>query len=111
MVKFKFTPSRFAEACNILEYQMMLAGHKQTAMRIAPRFVLGEDGEYIVTVKLDEEGDVEGYENVTEAMQRLGAVTPKRFDKLLGEMVEAAKSIVNPPKGGGSETPSSQAQK
>lgn len=99
MVKFKFTPMRFAEACNILEYQMIIAGHRGTAMRIAHRFILNDGGEYIVTVKLDEEGDVEGYENVTEAMQRLGAVTPKRFDKLLDEMVEAAKSIVNPPKG------------
>lgn len=107
MIKFKITPTRFAEACNIIEYLNTLAGNMQTITRIAPRFIQNEAGEYIVKVNLDAEGDIESLENVGEATQKMLGASPKRLEKLRMEFMEAAKAIVDPPSGGDSTGPSS----
>jgi len=100
LLKFKITPERFAEATNILEY-LTLTGkgtNKDLAFRVVPRFLLDENGEYMVKVLLDEDGDITGFEKHNEALLMMTAVNPKRLERLALELVEAAKAIVNPPK-------------
>ena len=101
MIKFKITPSRFAEACNVIEYLNASTKVKDTIIRIAPRFIVGEDGNYLVTVNIDEDGDITSYEGLDAAVMKMVAITPKRLEKLIDEFCEAARSIVNPPNGGG----------
>jgi hypothetical protein len=99
VIKFKITPERFAEACNVIEYINATAKIKETIIRIAPRFILGEDSEYIVKVNVDEDGDIRGFEGAQEAFLKMAAITPKRLEKLVNEFSEAAKGIVNPTNG------------
>jgi hypothetical protein len=68
-------------------------------VRIAPRFIVGDDGEYIVKVTLDADGDIEKYDGMDKAFAKLAAITPKRLEKLVDEFSEAARAIVNPPNG------------
>lgn len=100
MIKFKITGERFAEACNITEYLLVSAGNKDIVIRIAPRFILGDDGNYIVKVHTDSDGDIESYENISDALIKISAVTPKRLDKLVADFQEAIKQIVNPQSAG-----------
>jgi len=100
MVKFKITPERFAEACNIIEYLNAQNKVKETILRIAPRFVLNGDGDYIVAVQYDEDGDITGFEGMDKAFAVMAGVTPKRLEKLVDEFAEAARNIVNPPNAG-----------
>lgn len=101
MLKFKITPERFAEATNILEYLTLTGnGNRDLAYRIIPRFLLDENGEYVVTVKLDEDGDIQNFENYSAAMLKMTSVNPKRLERLKDELTEAAKAIVNPPNTG-----------
>ena len=95
-IKFKITPGRIAEVCNITEYLLISNGHRDTIIRVLPRFIVENDA-YIVNVKVDGEGDIEAFENINAAFGKLAAVTPKRLDKLAGEFAEAGKNIVNPP--------------
>lgn len=101
MIKFKITPARFAEACSILDYLGASAGNIENNIRIAPRFVVNTEGEYIVKVTLDDDGDISALENVGDALMEMAKVTPKRLEKLSKELTEAAKAIVNPPNEGG----------
>jgi hypothetical protein len=105
VIKFKITPSRFAEACNIIEYMNVQAGILETIVRIAPRFILDEAGEYLVKVNLDADGDIESLENIPQALAIMAGASPKRLEKLRMEFMEAAKAIVGPPSGGGSNGP------
>lgn len=107
MVKIKITPSRFAEACSILEYQLVNNGQRDIIISILPRFVLGADGEYLVKVKTDEDGDITGFDDMQAAVLALAQVTPKRLEKLMTQFREAAQSIVNPTSGGDSTGPTS----
>lgn len=100
MIKFKITGERFAEACNITEYLLISAGNKDVVIRIAPRFILNDEGQYIVKVNTDSDGDIQSYENIGEALVKISAVTPKRLDKLVDDFQEAVKQIVNPPSAG-----------
>lgn len=99
MIKVKISADRFADACNVIEYINVTNGSKETAMRLIPRFVLGDDGEYIVKVTLDADGDIAGLEGLDTAFLKLSAMTPKRLEQLSNELTEAAKAIVNPPTG------------
>ncbi len=101
MIKFKITPERFAEACNVIEYLNVSAKVKETVIRVAPRFILDDEGKYIMQVNLDEDGDITGYENADAAFLKMAGITPKRLERLVDEFAEAAKAIVNPPKEGG----------
>ena len=85
---------------NILEYLALTNGNIDTAIRVAPRFILGDDGEYMVTINLDEEGDIASMDGVSDALMKMTAVTPKRLERLANEFMEAAKAIVNPPSAG-----------
>lgn len=96
MVKFKITPERFATVCNIIEYLNAQNREQNTIIRIAPRFVVGEDGEYIVTANLDDDGDIASYDNLPAAFEKMAGITPKRLEKLIVEFAEAANAIVNP---------------
>lgn len=101
MIKFKITPARFAEACSVLDYLGATSGrNKDSVMRIAHRFIVDKDGEYIVKIKLDEDGDIEGFENTEIALTQMMKVTPQRLEKLINEFSEAARAIVNPPSAG-----------
>lgn len=101
MIKFKITPDRFAEACSTLEYLNVQGGSKKTALLCLPRFLLDESGEYAVKVTLDEDGDPK-FEGANEAFLKIvSTINPKRLEKLETELCEAARVIVNPPKGTG----------
>ena len=100
MLKFKVSGMRFAESCNVLEYMNIAGGNRDIAIRIMPRFLLDGD-EYLVKVNIDDDGDITGYENINEALLKMAMVTPKRLEKLVTELMEAAKAIVNPPNEGG----------
>jgi len=107
MIKVIITPARFALAANVMEYLAVSRGSKDVAIRLVPRFIMNGDNDYLVKVKLDEDGDIEGYENMDAAFDKLSKMNPARVDKLAGELVEAAKAIVNPPSEGGSNKPTS----
>ena len=95
-IKFKITPERIAEACNITEYLLLSAGSKEAALRVAPRFGLNDNGEYIVKVNIDDDGDIQSFDELRAAFGKLASVTPKRMEKLAAEFTEAVKQIVNP---------------
>jgi len=99
-IKFKITPGRIAEACSITEYLLINNGHRETVIRVLPRFVLDDEGKYIVTVNVDSDGDITSYDGLAQSFSRMSNVTPKRLDKLAGEFAEAVKDIVNPPNAG-----------
>jgi hypothetical protein len=101
VIKFKITPDRFAEACNVIEYLNASARVRDTIVRIAPRFIVDDAGEYIVKVNLDEEGDIASFEGYEPAFLKMAAITPRRLEKLVGEFSEAARAIISPPKEGG----------
>lgn len=101
MIKFKITPERFNEACNVIEYLNVTAKIKETVIRVAPRFIVDKAGEYIVQVTLDDDGDIVSYDNVQPAFALMMQITPRRLEKLIDEFAEAARNIVNPPNGGG----------
>jgi hypothetical protein len=101
VIKFKITAERFAEACNVIEYLNASASIKETAVRILPRFIVDGDEQYIVKVTLDEDGDIASLDGYQEAFSQLAAITPKRLERLIKELSEAARAIVNPPKEGG----------
>jgi hypothetical protein len=101
MVKFKITPTRFAEACNVYEYLACLNGDSGTVVKIMPRFVVDADDNYIIGVSHDEEGDIAEYTNVEPAVKAVFSITPKRLDKLKKEFSAAAREIVNPTSAGG----------
>lgn len=101
MIKFRITPSRFAEACNVLEYLNASAKVRDTIIRIAPRFIVNDEGNYLVTVHIDEDGDITSFDGLDAAVMKMAAITPKRLEKLIEEFSEATRAIVNPPNGGG----------
>lgn len=70
-------------------------------MRSMHRFIVDEDGEYVVKINLDEDGDIAGLEQEKEAFAMMGFLTPKRLEKLSIQLMEAAKATVNPPNAGG----------
>jgi hypothetical protein len=96
MVKLKITPSRFAEACNVYEYLATLGGDVGTTVKILPRFVVNEAGEYIIGIVHDDDGDIKEYTNIEAAVKAVFSITPKRMEKLKKEFQEAARTIVNP---------------
>jgi hypothetical protein len=100
VIKFKVTPDRFAEACNVIEYLNASAKIKETAVRILPRFVVDGEDQYIVKVTLDADGDIAGFEGLDDAFAKMAAITPKRLEKLIDQLCEAARGIVNPPSAG-----------
>jgi hypothetical protein len=100
-VNFKITPERVAEACNIIEYINLTLKDKGTVMMVAPRFVLKNDGEYSMSVKYNEDGDIDAFEGYADTLMLMSSITPKRLEKLIDEFSEAARAIVNPPKGTG----------
>jgi hypothetical protein len=99
MVKFKITGARIAEACNVAEYLLLSAGNTEMVIRIAPRFVVDDNDEYIVKIILDEDGDIASYDGMSTAFERMAKVTPKRLEKMAKEFSEAVKNIVNPQSG------------
>lgn len=80
---------------------MVQDGHLQTCVSILPRFLLNDSGEYVISIKYDEDGDVEVFENKQDAVISTSILNTKRFEKLKIELMEAAKAIVNPPNAGG----------
>ncbi len=104
MIRFKITADRFAEATTVLEYLAVCNASLETIMRVAPRFVVDEHDQYIVSVVLDEDGDIKSFKDVSVAMLVMSKITPKRFkEKLAQQFTEAAKAIVDPPKAGDSD--------
>ena len=100
-IKFKISGARIAEACSVAEYLVLASGNKELVIRIAPRFVVDEAGEYVVKVNIDEDGDITSFDQMDKAFTLMSKVTPKRLEKLTGEFAEAVKQIVNPQSGAG----------
>jgi len=98
VVKFKITHARIAEACSIWEYLSLINRSLDTAVRVAPRFILGDDGEYLVTPKLDEDGDIVSFEGMEAALTRMMTISARRSQKLVDDFAEAARTVVDPPK-------------
>lgn len=87
-----------AEVCGIIEYLNLSAADKETVIRVAPRFVVNDKGEYMVQPIYDADGDIEKLEFFDETLVAMRQVTPKRLEKLTKELSEAARAVVNPPK-------------
>jgi len=104
MLKFKITSDRFVDTCTIAQNIAILNGqNQQMAIHVLPYFLLNKDGEYVVAVTLDEDGDpVHDPENFTQAFHEIfTTLKPKRLETLGKELLEAAQTIVNPLKDGG----------
>jgi len=73
------------------------------AIHVLPFFLLNKDGEYVIPVTLDEDGDpVHDAEQFSAAFREIFTnLKPKRLEALAKELLEAAQNIVNPPKEGG----------
>lgn len=99
MKYLKITGERAAEVCNILEYRLGLIGSFETVARILPRFAVNDSGEYIVTVKVNDDGEIEEYFGIEEALQKVSGITPNALKKLVPQFTEAFRDIVNPPNG------------
>ena len=104
MVRFKFTTDRVLDALSIWDYVGVTSGNLETCIRVAPRFVVDDTGEYLVTVENDEDGDIKELKDQSKALAECGKVTPRRMAKLAKEMQEVVNNIVNPRKGRGSKT-------
>ena len=100
MVKLKITGTRIAEVCTIAEYLLLSSGNKAVVIRVAPRFVLNDEGEYIVKPIYTDDLDIDSFENHQEAFSKLLTISVKRMDKLAIEFQEAIKQIVNPQSAG-----------
>jgi len=101
MIKFKISAERFADACTVTEYVGIVVGNLGQQMRVLPKMLIDEQGEYIVEIIHDSEGDIAELKNMDKANTIMNGISVKRFEKLCKELTEAAKNIVNPPKGGG----------
>jgi predicted GTPase len=99
--KFKITPERVRDTCNLVEYINLTVKDFRTVTIVSPRFITKPDGEYYMTFTYDEDGDIKTSEGYTEALRAMSDVTLKRLEKLTHEFSEAAKGIVNPPNGTG----------
>lgn len=106
MVKFKISSERCADILSIMQYLALTGGSRDAARAALPLFVLDKDGEYIVKAVLDEDGDIIERDGLKEALLRLTAVTPKRSERLVDELMEAVKTIVDPQRGGDLKKPS-----
>ena len=109
MVRFKITSDRMLDALNIWDYIGLISGNLESCIRVAPRFLVDEKGEYVVAVELDEEGDIKSEKNLGKALAECGRITPRRMEKLAKEMEAAAQNIVNPQNGRGSKRRSNTA--
>lgn len=125
MIRFKINADRFADACTINDYLGVTIGKLTSQLLVLPKMVVavgehkiikkstikGEpdevlkivpDGEYIVEVVLNEDGDIKEAKFLDEAqrMIEVAGITPRRLSNLCKELTEASKNIVNPPNGG-----------
>lgn len=102
MVKFKISAERFQEVCTVPEYIGVLMGGVGSQMAALPKMLLDDNGNYIVKVIVDEDGDIKEYQNLSDANKRMddANISITRLAKLGKELTEAARNIVNPPKGG-----------
>lgn len=108
MIKFRITPERVAEAASVIDYIGSLQGNIGSQMRLLPKLVIDKDGQYIVEIVHDEDGDILEFKNLDAANLLMDKITPARFEKLRGELQEALRNMVNPTNGGGSVKPSPQ---
>lgn len=105
MIKFKITPERIQAVCSIPEYYGIMAKRQGSAMMIAPRLLVNEKGEYIMTAIYDEDGDVKEYQGLNEALQILANTPLVRLAAMMDELMKACIDIINPPSGGGLKSP------
>lgn len=102
MVKFVISPARFIEACTVMEYVNILLGNMGGQMTALPKFLVDENNKYVVEVVHNEDGDPVEFKNLDLTNDYMNKIGINRFEKLRKELTEAAKNIVNPPKGGDS---------
>lgn len=101
MIKFVISAERFTDACTVLEYAGVVVGNLGRQMQVLPKMLVDDQGNYIVEIVHDSDGDIAEMKNMDKANKIMEGISVKRFEKLCKELTEAAKNIVNPPKGGG----------
>jgi len=101
MIKFVISPERFADACTVTEYVGVVVGNLGSQMKVLPKMLVNDNGEYVIEIVHDSEGDIAELKNTKEANDMMENISVARFEKLRKELTEAAKNIVNPQKGGG----------
>jgi hypothetical protein len=99
MIKFAISAERFAQACSLTEYIGVLVGNVGSQMSALPKMLVDDKGAYIVTVTLDDEGDIKELQNVDKAQAMMTSISIPRFEKLRKEITQAARDIVNPTNG------------
>lgn len=99
MIKFKISAERIEQTASVNEYVGVLAGNLFYQMRLLPKMILNDNGEYVVKAQIDEDGDPL-LENMDKALAMMDKINVKRFDRLRKELTEAVRLIVNPPNAG-----------
>lgn len=101
MIKFKITPERLSIAATVPEYMGVVSGNVFYCMTLLPKLAVDHDGNYIVEVVLDNDGDILDLKNLDVANKIMEKITPKRLESLIPQLKEAVKNIVDPLSGRG----------
>lgn len=104
-MKFVISAERFADACTVTEYLGVVVGNIASQMKVLPKMLVDDNGNYIIEVILDSDGDVTETKNIEIANGMMEKISVRRFEKLRKELTEAARNIVNPPNGRGLNAP------
>lgn len=101
MIKFKITPERLAIAATVPEYMGVVSGNVFYCMTLLPKLAVDKEGNYIVEITLDGDGDILDLKNLDVAKVLMNKITPKRMESLIPQLKEAVKNIVDPLSGRG----------
>jgi hypothetical protein len=99
---FVVTPERVSEACGYIEMISLISNDRVMAFRLAPRFAVEENDEYSMKIEYDDNGLISKIIGFEDTAVSISQVTPKRLEKFMDELCEAARNVVNPMKGKGS---------
>ena len=97
--RFKFTASRIEEAATIPEYIGCLSGNLGSVLKLLPKMLIDDNGEYIVTVEQDQDGVITGYQNLDLASARMMDISAGKLKSLAKDLVTALGGVINPTSG------------
>lgn len=98
---FVVTPERVREACGYMELMNLMMNERSTAFRLAPRFAVEDTDEYSMTIEYDDNGLISKFVGYEDTLISIAQVNSNRLEKFIDELCEAARNVVNPPKGKG----------
>jgi hypothetical protein len=93
MTKFSITPERMSEACGIIETMNLVMRDMQTAIRVAPRFVIEAD-QYAVVVERDADGDITKFVGYEDVFTGMASVSAGRMREISDELYRAAVAVL-----------------